>query len=364
MTLVKRLVKGSRLTHAELDGNFDHLMAEIAKVSTPVSPTGVAFSTAPGTPTVTNTGITETASVVDNNGTPVNIPSLLMAYSLAASGKKRRDAIVVDYLAGSPTYVRIAGTEVNSTDVVPTPSIPVNRLFVRYLDISDGAATAYQSELSAVTAALAGKLDKAGGTLDNGNPQGKGYFGPLSSQWILSATGIWANNITRDPATGIWTVGNDAANNGAGIILHSITQGWKIITIPTTGAGVNQTFSDAQLAAMAVSLDPSTKADKDLSINTQTASYTLALTDRGGMVRMNVASANTLTVPPNSAVAFPVGTQLVISQAGAGQTTIVAGSGVTVNSNGSKMKFNGQWSGATLVKVGSDQWTLFGDLTV
>lgn len=105
------------------------------------------------------------------------------------------------------------------------------------------------------------------------------------------------------------------------------------------------------------------KADKDLSINTQTASYTLALTDRGGMVRMNVASANTLTVPPNSAVAFPVGTQLVITQAGAGQTTIVAGSGVTINASGAKMKLTGQWSGATLIQVSANVWTLLGDLS-
>ena len=48
---------------------------------------------------------------------------------------------------------------------------------------------------------------------------------------------------------------------------------------------------------------------------------------------MDNAAANTLTVPPNSSVAFPVGTSIPIRQAGAGQTTIVAGSGVAITSD-------------------------------
>lgn len=113
------------------------------------------------------------------------------------------------------------------------------------------------------------------------------------------------------------------------------------------------------------------KANKKLTIRTATGSTTLVLADESNMVRMNSASANTLTVPPNSSVAFEEGTQIVISQAGAGQTQVVAGSGVTVNSSGGKMKLTGQYSGATLIKVtpppgdaaNNNYWTLFGDLT-
>lgn len=112
-----------------------------------------------------------------------------------------------------------------------------------------------------------------------------------------------------------------------------------------------------------VDLDLSHKADKLLSINTRTASYVLALTDGGGMVRMNVATANTLTIPPNSSVSFPIGTQMVLSQSGAGQTTIVAGAGVIINSTGNKLKFAAQYAPATLIKVDTDTWALYGNLT-
>jgi hypothetical protein len=98
-------------------------------------------------------------------------------------------------------------------------------------------------------------------------------------------------------------------------------------------------------------------------LNAQTASYTLALTDVAKVVTMTVASANDLTVPPNSSVAFPVGTQVLIYQGGAGQTTIVAGSGVTINSEGSKLKLTSQYAVAGLLKLATDEWVAFGNLT-
>jgi len=87
------------------------------------------------------------------------------------------------------------------------------------------------------------------------------------------------------------------------------------------------------------------------------------LTDAAKVVEMNVATANTLTVPANASVAFAVGTQILVLQTGAGQTTIAGDSGVTVNSSGSALKLSGQWSSAVLVKRGTDSWVAVGDLT-
>ena len=105
-----------------------------------------------------------------------------------------------------------------------------------------------------------------------------------------------------------------------------------------------------------------TKTAKLITTNRQTASYTLVLSDADKLVEMNVGSANNLTVPLNSSVAFPTGTQILLAQYGAGQTTVVATSGVTVRSNGGKLKLNVQYSGATLIKIGTDEWYLFGDI--
>jgi hypothetical protein len=98
--------------------------------------------------------------------------------------------------------------------------------------------------------------------------------------------------------------------------------------------------------------------------NRQTSAYTLVLADEGKLVETNVASANNLTVPANSSVAFPIGTQIVLAQYGAGQTTIVASAGVTLRSSGNKLKLSAQYAMATLVKIGTDEWYVSGDLSL
>jgi len=104
----------------------------------------------------------------------------------------------------------------------------------------------------------------------------------------------------------------------------------------------------------------------DLAIatfNAQTGtSYTLALTDGAKLVTLTNAAAITLTVPPNSSVAFPIGSQVLLYQGGAGQVTITPGAGVTVRSQGSKLKINGQYGIAGLVKVATDEWAAFGNV--
>jgi hypothetical protein len=100
----------------------------------------------------------------------------------------------------------------------------------------------------------------------------------------------------------------------------------------------------------------------DLATSAQIASYTLVLADRGKLVEMNNGSANNLTVPLNATVAYPTGTQINILQTGAGQTTVVATGGVTINATPG-LKLRAQWSSATLIKRATDTWVLVGDLS-
>lgn len=137
-------------------------------------------------------------------------------------------------------------------------------------------------------------------------------------------------------------------------------QGLNVIT----GILSSLNTTDKTTLVAAVNEVNTNKADKQLIISRKTASYTLVLGDSSTLVEMNVAAANTLTVPPNSSVAFPVGTQILLSQYGAGQTTVTAGAGVTIRSAGSALKLAGTYSAATLIKIGTDEWYLFGDIVV
>jgi len=106
------------------------------------------------------------------------------------------------------------------------------------------------------------------------------------------------------------------------------------------------------------------KQDKLIAANRQTDSYTLVLADANKLVEMNKGTVNDLTVPPNSAVTFSTGTQILLSQYGAGKTTVVAGAGVTIRSTGGKLSLTAQYSVATLLKIGTNEWYLFGDISV
>jgi hypothetical protein len=109
-------------------------------------------------------------------------------------------------------------------------------------------------------------------------------------------------------------------------------------------------------------LNGNTEAIKHTVINEQTDSYTLVLTDDGKWIDMNKSTSNNLTVPKSDTVNFPIGTAILVRQMGAGITTIVATSGVTINNNG--LVFTNRHGVASLFKVATNTWVAFGSLEV
>ncbi|HSX28900.1 MAG TPA: hypothetical protein VLF60_05635 [Candidatus Saccharimonadales bacterium] len=90
--------------------------------------------------------------------------------------------------------------------------------------------------------------------------------------------------------------------------------------------------------------------------------YTLALADAATAVELSSASAVTVTVPPNSSVAFPVGTVIELLQYGSGTVTIAPGAGVTIRSANNLLSARTQYSTLSLRKRATNEWVLAGDL--
>lgn len=191
---------------------------------------------------------------------------------------------------------------------------------------------------------------------------GINYSGSTSGTTKLQASATASGTITLPAITGtvITTGDTDTVTSTMildGTILNADINASAAIAYSKLSLGTSITNSDISTTA---AIDRGKIAD--VSTNAQVASYTLVLADKNKIVEMNVASENTLTVPPNSSVAFPVGSQINVLQTGAGQCTITAGAGVTVNGTPG-LKVRTQYSYVTIIKRATDTWVVVGDLS-
>jgi hypothetical protein len=150
-----------------------------------------------------------------------------------------------------------------------------------------------------------------------------------------------------------------------GTVTGTITATGATITNPTisggTISGATVTGSTIDYTANTITNLPS--ANLDLTLNDQTGTgYTLALTDKNKLVTLDNAATGTVTIPLNSSVAFPTGSQVHMVQKGTGQFSVTGSSGVTVNATPG-LNFRAQWSAATAIKIATDTWILLGDLS-
>jgi len=217
----------------------------------------------------------------------------------------------------------VSGTNIktiNSTSVLGSGNISVAPASgINATAISDGSVDNTEfGYLNGVTSALQTQIDSKQATITGG------------------ATTIVSSNLTASRAL---------ASDGSGKVAVS--------SVTSTELG----YVSGVTSAIQTQID--TKTNKLITANRQTASYTLVAGDADKLVEMNVASANNLTVPAST---FSAGTQILLAQYGAGQTTIVAGSGMTIRSNGGKLKLSAQYSGATLVFISGTEAYLFGDI--
>lgn len=262
---------------------------------------------------------------------------------------------LVDIINLAPVTVPSAGLPTGGTTGQVLTKNSNNNYDVEWIDQSGGGL-------------VAGLLDYRGGYNASSNTYpttgGSGMAEAVmkGDMWVISVAGI---------------LGGVAIQVGDSIIANVDSPGqtssnWNTLNTNISYVAENQANKSDSYTVSSSTTYSSTKAlvdglanktDKLIITNRQTNSYTLVLSDADKLVEINNASANNLTVPLNSAVAYPVGTQILIAQYGVGQTTIVATGGVTIRSNGSKLKLTGQFALATLIKISSDEWYLSGNLT-
>ena len=185
-----------------------------------------------------------------------------------------------------------------------------------------------------------------------------------TNTWNFYAGGTAANYFAGQTTINSTSLTLGSANTVAqafGVVSGAATTVGAVIRGAASQTANLQEWQDSAGTVLA-SVTAAGVLNTPLVTNAQTVSYTTVLADAGKLIEMNNASANNLTVPLNATVAYPVGTQINILQTGAGQTTIVATSGVTIN-NAAGLKLRAQWSSATLIKRATDTWVLVGDIS-
>lgn len=184
--------------------------------------------------------------------------------------------------------------------------------------------------------------------------------GSAGAPVVFNGAGGTPSSITLTNATG--TAASLTAGNAS---LAANLSGTPALPNGTTATTQSAASNDTKLAT-----DAYVDRTAQLQFNAQTGStYTLVLTDGNpgsttGGVSMSNASANTLTVPTNASVAFPVGWTIPILQLGTGATTIAAAGGVTINSPGGYLTIGAQNAIAVLVKTATNTWQLTGSLSL
>lgn len=179
----------------------------------------------------------------------------------------------------------------------------------------------------------------------------------LGSVWGKYFLSVEVNGRTRDGA-----VADDLYDESTFLNLPS-TSGLKDTGFGETNQADSQRQWSGEMKANWRTIDTALSQPTELENALTGASNTLSMAALGKRTTVSHGSATQLTVPPNSDVAYAVGTILNIAQIGAGQVEIVQGSGVTVNVSATYTRFlREQWSQAQLWKQAANTWLLTGDL--
>lgn len=257
------------------------------------------------------------------------------------------------------------GSVVKFTSANTSQGIAVGDLYQKKLQNADGGYDDTTLTVSGITYAI---YTAANGTyiLSSGTGTSRIFYknGDSLSYKIRWADSHWYVQAYNDQACA-WeataTTGDPWENTWSDAFTSaSVTVARDTITITDnislfTPVGKEATTSSAGL----MSSSDKSKLDSlftSVAINAQTDSYTLVLSDKSKLITMSNGSANTLTIPLNSSVAYATGTWIDVINIGAGTCTVTAASGVTLNGTDGGTKELVQWAGARLYKINTDTW--------
>jgi hypothetical protein len=227
-------------------------------------------------------------------------------------------------------------------------------------------ADTVNEEIVFVTQVNGDTLTISRGQAGTGNPgvSGLSHTAGASVKHVLTSSDLI---FFRNNASPVASFGFSGSTSGTTTVQATAVAGTNTLTLPAVnndtlvGKATTDILTNKTLTSPVINGATIGTSIINLTLNAQTGTtYSPVLSDNGKLITLDNSSAITLTVSPNSTTAFATGAQVNIQAIGAGQVTVAAGAGVTINGTGTKLRT--QWSAGTLVKTATDTWTLIGDL--
>lgn len=286
-------------------------------------------------------------------------PVSLNIREVFAGAKPNKWSTVVTDVGDGNFYLSAA----SPVEVRPMNQYVLLGTFNTALDAKGDRVKSSDTQLTTVTANTlvrrdgTGKVKFAAPTVDADGAT-KGYVD------ALGAVSADASSIMRRDANGRAQVGTPVA--AADIATKSYVDALGTITSTASTIMRRDASGRSQVADPSAVNDITSKQYVDaqdyFEPTTQTASYTLVAGNAFNSVEMNSASATTVTIPPNSSVAFPIGTIIHVVRLGAGTVTLVAGSGVTIRTPSVLTIGPAQYGSVELKKRATNEWIVSGHL--
>ncbi len=248
-----------------------------------------------------------------------------------------------------------------STDPAVSTALPTGEYIGRILFSASNGTTSYPGNGTDIVGFAYGAQsasNNGGGLLFRTVPQNTNPLTTPTERMKIDHNGNVGIGFVS-PATGITAPASilDVSSTSSGVLVPRMTTVQRTAITLTTALKGMLVF-DTDVNMFYYNIGTTWSPINVGTIKTITAAYTLLPEDNGRVLDVTSASAMTITVPNT----LPVGFQVSITQAGAGQVTITGGTGMTVNNRYLATKTSGQWAKAGLEVRASGSSVLSGDV--
>jgi hypothetical protein len=261
---------------------------------------------------------------------PLQTDSVDVSGDMQLLAQKVEEKLLLKSNLASPTFTGtpLAPTAAvdTSTTQLATTAFVINQGYIK-------SAYAFSTYAPLVSPALAGNPTATTQSLGDSSAKlaTTAFVSTAVNSIIPSVSGNVGKFLKTDGVTASWEQISDSDINGLSTVINNLSSVYSPLNI-----SINNSLS---------------------------SSYTLVLSDSSKMIEMASGSANTLKIPANSSVEFPIGTKIMITQLGLGQTTIQAENTMNTTVIGTPgLKLRDQWSVATIIKRDTNMWIVFGDI--